>query len=65
MGFMQGAVALLNRSNHINTEGCRIPEVNIRNSSGKSIIDVGALLYIVVFELFSDRFLCIEYRISA
>ena len=34
MGFAQGAVALLNRTNHINAEGCRIPEVNIRNSNG-------------------------------
>ncbi len=34
MGFMEGAVALVNRSNHINTEGCRIPEVCVRNSSG-------------------------------
>ena len=34
MGFSQGTVALLNRTNHINAEGCRIPEVNIRNSNG-------------------------------
>ena len=34
MGFIQGAVALLGRTNHISTEGCRIPEVNIWNSNG-------------------------------
>ena len=35
MGFVEGAATLLSRSNHINTEGCRIPEVAIRNSTGR------------------------------
>ena len=37
MGFIQGAVTMLNRTNHINAEGCRIPEVHIRNSNGERI----------------------------
>ena len=35
MGFVQGAVTLLNRTNCLNTSGCQIPELSIRNSDGE------------------------------
>ena len=34
IGFVEGVATLLGRTNHINAEACRIPELNIRNSQG-------------------------------
>lgn len=36
-GFLQGIIPLLNRTTRINTEGCRIPELVMRNNDGKCI----------------------------
>ena len=35
IGFVEGVATLLGRTNHINAEACRIPELNIRNSKGE------------------------------
>lgn len=34
IGFVEGVATLVGRTNHINAEACRIPELNIRNSKG-------------------------------
>lgn len=36
IGFVEGVATLLGRTNHINAEACRIPELNIRNSKGQT-----------------------------
>jgi len=35
MGFTQGAVAILNRTHHLNPSDCHIPELSIHNSNGE------------------------------
>ena len=38
VGFMEGAMALLNRTHHTKTEGCRIPEINLMDSNGQWLL---------------------------
>ena len=38
MGFVQGAVAILSRTHHLNPSGCHIPELSIHNSDGETVL---------------------------
>jgi ankyrin repeat protein len=42
IGFIEGVATLLGRTNHINAEACRIPELNIRNSQGQTPLHLAA-----------------------
>jgi len=42
MGFTQGAVAILNRTHHLNPSDCHIPELSIHNSNGLTPLHVAA-----------------------
>ena len=47
-GFTNGANVFLSRNNHVNTEGCRYPELTMRNNGGETF-SVCVYVYVCVY----------------
>ena len=45
IGFASGASVFVSRGNHVNTEGCRYPELSVRNNAGNVLCHVWAWLW--------------------